>query len=316
MLVVPRWPRSDTADHRRRESRIVEVRNGHTVHRLPEREPCRQTRTIRRRCVGSPRISSLKSIRKPASRRQTKRNLLPLLVRQWITYAGQATLFVSGQQINFVLGKTPLGKPRIDAELVQPGWLERLQEDWKIAAEGLPDVLEQLNRGQSAEVVNSEGLPLRLWVNPQQKSRGVEPLVPQPVASQPSRDHRKIAADLLRRELGMSVDAEEFAALTASVAQQWQKYQGHACLFVDEEQMILTLVELPEGNCRVETGYLSVTLDPVLRSLGIADDVIPTVIARLNLDQEFDFQDVNGVPSRLWHNPHSRRICVRPLQPS
>ena len=33
------------------------------------------------------------------------------LVRQWITYDGNATVFLGEQQVYLVLGKTPLGHP-------------------------------------------------------------------------------------------------------------------------------------------------------------------------------------------------------------
>jgi len=130
--------------------------------------------------------------------------LVTSLVRQWVTYDGSATLFLGGQQVYLVLDRTPLGKPCIVPEpaLPLPGWQARLVADWKIAPEDLPEVFDQLNRGQSAEVTNGEGLPVRLWVNPRERSRGVEPLVKEPLPPGRKRDYRKIAADLLEQAFG------------------------------------------------------------------------------------------------------------------
>src|SRR5690242_8133807 len=74
------------------------------------------------------------------------------LVRQWITYDGNATLFLLGQQIYLILSKTPQGEPCIVPEPALPGWKRQLIRDWKIGPEELAAAFEQLNRGQSAEV--------------------------------------------------------------------------------------------------------------------------------------------------------------------
>src|SRR5262245_54687625 len=86
------------------------------------------------------------------------------LVRQWITNDGIATWFVGEEQLYFTHRHTPLGKPLLSTERVQPGWFAELQRDWHIDPEEFPDIIEQLNRGQSAETTNTEGVPLRLWV--------------------------------------------------------------------------------------------------------------------------------------------------------
>jgi hypothetical protein len=95
-----------------------------------------------------------------------REDLVTSLVRQWITYEGHATLFVGEQQVYLVLGKTPLGKPCLVPEPALPGWMNRLREDWKISPDDLPDILDQLNRGQSAEVINGDGVPFALATRP------------------------------------------------------------------------------------------------------------------------------------------------------
>ncbi|MBI3467474.1 MAG: hypothetical protein HY000_31075, partial [Planctomycetes bacterium] len=158
------------------------------------------------------------------------------LVRQWMTYDGNATVFIGDQQVYLTLGKTPLGRPCIVPEPAFATWTKQLTLDWGIDPDDLEDVFDQLNRGQSAEVINSDGVPLRLWVNPKERSRGVEPLVKEEIPPGTERDYRKIAADLLEQHFGESFDPEEIEALACSIAKQWQQYDGHACLFLDEHQ--------------------------------------------------------------------------------
>jgi hypothetical protein len=212
------------------------------------------------------------------------------LVRQWISYDGHATMFLGGQQFYFELGRTPLGKPCINPEAGKYGWMNRLKEDWKIGPDDLLEVLDQLNRGQSAEVVNSEGIPLRLWVDPKEKSRGVEPLVKEN-RTPPKRNYRKMAADQLEQEFG-----------------------GYACIFVSpQEQLDLTFQELGDGMCRAVTERRRSDLESLLSSLGFSCEIIPEVIARLNLNQEVEFQDKEGIPSILWHDPKAKKMTLRKI---
>lgn len=242
--------------------------------------------------------------------------LVTSLVRQWLTYDGNATLFLGDQQVYFRLGRTPLGKPCVVPEPTPPGWLNQLIEDWMLNAEEMPVIVAQLNCGQSAEVRNGDGVPLRLWVNPKERSRGIEPLVKQPTVPGLQRDYHKIASDIVAREFGAGIDAEEREHLTRSVAQQWQKYRRHACLFVGNEQLVIRLVEMEEGNCRVESRYVRTDIQALLNALGFVAEVIPEVIARINLDQEIAFVDKKGVRSLLRHDPEARKISVRTVASS
>jgi len=235
------------------------------------------------------------------------------LVRQWITYDGNATLFVAEHQFYLVLSKTPLGKPFINPEPALAGWMRQLTQDWRIAADDLPAVIDQLNRGQSAEVINSDGTPLRLWVNPKERGRGVEPLVEEKFSPDIKRNYRKMAADSIEPLLGEALDQDELDALACSVASQWQRYDGSAALFLEDDQLVFTLKELGEGKCRVDAQQFKVSIEPVLRSHGFSPEVIPEVIVRINLGQEIEFQDSQGVHLHLWHDPKARRFCIQPL---
>lgn len=238
------------------------------------------------------------------------------LVRQWITYDGNATLFLGDRQVYLVLGRTPLGNPCVVPEPGLSGWVRELTEDWKVSPDDIPDILGQLNLGQSAEAVNGEGIPLRLWVDPKERGRGVEPLVKEDIPPGAVRDYRKIAASELLRHFGAELGPEETDELACSMASQWQQFDGHACLFIDGyTQFHFKLTELGNGGCKLDTSELRINLDAALLSFGFTPDVFPEVIARLNLGQQIEFRDRQGVRFRLWHDPKARRLCHQPLDP-
>jgi hypothetical protein len=242
-----------------------------------------------------------------------REDLTTSLVRQWITHEGCATLFFGEQQIYAVLSRTPLNRGKVTMVPASSDWANRLREDWRIDAEEIPEILRQLNWGQSTEIVNLDGTPLRLWVNPHERSRNVEPLVKEthePV----QRDYLKIALHELRRLLGNEVDEHELDEIGRSVATQWQRFDGHACVFLDEdEQALVRLTERPDGGCDVSTFLNPINLEPLLTSLGCSLEMIPDVIARLNLAQEIEIHDAQGEPSIIWHDPKLRKIRIRPL---
>src|SRR6266852_3350226 len=47
---------------------------------------------------------------------EEREDLTTALVRQWITYAGNATLLLGEQQVYLLLGRTPLGRPCVVPE--------------------------------------------------------------------------------------------------------------------------------------------------------------------------------------------------------
>jgi hypothetical protein len=243
--------------------------------------------------------------------------LVTSLVRQWITYDGNATVFVGERQTYLVLGQTPLGKPCIVPEPALAGWVKQLSRDWEISPDDLPEVLDQLNRGQSAEVINSSGIPLRLWVNPRERSRGVEPLVKENTSPGRKWEYRQVAATELEQQFGEWLDPEEMDELACSLAKQWQEYEGHACLFLDgHEQLHFKLTEHDDGSCDVVASRLRIDLEPALSALGFPPEDLPDLIARLNLGQQIECRDRNGVRSRLWHDPKARRVNVQALDPA
>ncbi len=245
-----------------------------------------------------------------------QRDLVTSLVRQWVTYDGHATLFAGEHQLFFHLGSTPLGKLRIIPEPGVPFWFSQVIRDWKIDPEHLDDIIDQLNRGQSAEVVNGEGIPLRLWVDPLKKGHGIEPLAKRDHSSRAKRDYRKIAHDELEKQFGHGLDTDEMEQLTCSVAKQWQQYQGHACLFLGNDQLMLTITEQQNGSCSVKAMWKATEIEGLLGSLGLPAESVPEVIVRMNLCQTVEFHDQRGIPSRLWHDPQARKVRVESVRSS
>jgi hypothetical protein len=244
-----------------------------------------------------------------------KDDFVTSMVRQWITYDGNATWFFGEEQVYFVHRHTPLGKPLLETTQRQPAWFAEMRQDWKIEPEEFPGVIEQLNRGQSAEVTNTEGVPLRLWVNPKERSSGVEPLATQP-RSRRERDYRVIATKSLVKHLEIVPDEQELEALSCSVAMMWQKFQGHASIFLDRgRQLVLKLVEQSDGGCQVGASNEKGDLGPLLISLGFDPDRIPEVIAHINLGQAIEFRNREGVVSILRHDPKEKKILVHPKSP-
>jgi hypothetical protein len=243
-----------------------------------------------------------------------REDLATSLVRQWVSYDGNATLFLGGRQVYLVLGQTPLGRPCVVPLAAPEGWLKELSREWKVLLYDLPEALDHLNRGQSAEVVNADGVPLRLWVNPREKSRGVEPLGQANVRPGAKRDFLQMAAAELVEQFGVSLDPEEMDGLARSVARQWQRHSGHACLFVGgHQQLVLKLVEQADGTCEVVSRRAAVDLEGALSTFGFSAEVMPQVIAGINLDQGIDFRDRQGVRCRLSFDPEAGRIDVRPV---
>jgi hypothetical protein len=154
-------------------------------------------------------------------------------------------------------------------------------------------------------------------VNPQERKWGVEPLVQQDTPPGTERDYHKIAANELEGQLGGGLDPDELDELARSVARQWQRHEGHACLFLDgERQLVLTLTEMAGGDCTVDCTGKSIAIEPALVSLVLPPEAVPDVLARINLGLEVEFLDRKGVPSVLWHDPRTRWIHSRPLSPA
>jgi hypothetical protein len=239
-----------------------------------------------------------------------RESLVTSLVRQWITYEGNASLILDGHEFSAVVSYSPLGKTKVSISR-GVNWLRRLREDWNLDEETASDAIDQLNHGQSAEVTSSDGLPLRMWINPREQTGGIEPLTKEIPAWVAAKRLFKIAYDLLETSLGDEIDEEEREELACSVAKQWQEYHGHGSLFLDEtRQAFLTLKENDDGTSVVGVQHRPVKLRPLLESLGCPESRVPELIARMNLGQRTELLGREGVPIVLWHDPQARRVRV------
>ena len=236
-------------------------------------------------------------------------------MRQWLTYQGKAVLFVGDYPLRLVLGRTPLGKPLVNLWPMMRTWLRDFARQWKISPDNLPEVINQLNCGQGAEVVNEDGESVRLWVHPQEPSMGAEPLLKREVAQLPERDYLKIALDQTKRQFGPGVDQEERDLLARSLVRQWERYDGHACIFLDQWAEIAFHLTEREGGCDVHVVRRGTDLGRLLLSAGVAAKEIEETITKLNLGQEIEFRDPRGIRGRLWSDPKAKRICTRPIDP-
>jgi hypothetical protein len=237
------------------------------------------------------------------------------VVRQWQTYDGNALVYFPDRSFLLHLTGSPDGFKVVSDR--QPDWLEPAFRSWKVPLEALPEVIDQLNRGQSAEVVNADHLSLRLWANPREWRHGVERVdgIPAP-APPPPRDYRKLAAAHLQQVLGTIRDAEELAHLVEAVARQWRLYDGQACPFLGGElQLVLAITERPDGGSHVVSVPLPVQMTRLLVELGIHPEVVPEVLRRLNLCEQVEYRNRDGVPSILWYDAPARRLGSWPKNP-
>jgi hypothetical protein len=239
-----------------------------------------------------------------------REKLVTSLVRQWVTYDGHAALFLGVQPLFFHLGETPLGNPRTDPKLGPRNWLEIVATDWNIDPDDLPEVADQLNCGQSAEVVNRDGIALRAWTNPAEGRCAVEALDPVPPPPHGAvADYRKIATRCIEDRCGDDLETEEIDALAASMAKQWQQFDGHASLFLGGGKQVIhcKLTEHAGGSDLTATKQPA-NLAGLLEAQGFSPEKVSSIIARINLGQTIECSDPRGVQFRLRHDPKQRRV--------
>lgn len=246
---------------------------------------------------------------------EEREELVTSVVRQFATYDGHAVVFGNGCPIYLHLAVTPLGKPSLGHEAPGLSWVRELVEDWRVDPEELPDIFQQLNRGQSADVVSLDGLPLRLWTNPRTRERGVDNEVPPTGPVDPKRRFRTIAKSVVERSVP-GLPRSEIEPLVGSVARQLEQHQGHACLFIGtKKRVVCTVTDQPNGNSNTRLEEVGFNLEAILNDLGFKPQAIPEAIARLNLHQQVEFQDKNGIPTLLIVDPRTGELGTRPLQP-
>ncbi len=246
---------------------------------------------------------------------EQRHDYLVSIVRQWQTYDGSAELYLPGKVLPFRLTATPAGW-NVSGE-PQPDWLEAKLRSWSVPPGSLADVMAQLNRGQSAEVVTADGTLLRLWTDPRKQEHGVEPLLDESAPGPPADgilDVGELAARHLEYRLGAAPDADERAVLVEALVRQWKHYRGQACLFVgDDVQFVLVRRTDPFGlGFHVASTQVPFPIAHALADLGFPAEAVPEVLRRLNFSEEVEYQDERGEPWLLWYDVPERRLRCRP----
>ncbi len=189
-------------------------------------------------------------------------DLITSLVRQWQTYDNRATLFADeNRQIYLTACDNPRGELDCAMEWKKVGWSAFIR-DWKINPADVPDILYRLNRGQGAEVIGSDGRPVQIFVDPKSRTRGVESEVKKEGVP-PDRKtlFEKIAADMVEEQLEGEMEISDKGALVRSIARQWVRFGGYACIFIDERRQLALAayrasgrIEYPRGETRPRPG--------------------------------------------------------------
>ena len=195
-------------------------------------------------------------------------DLATSLVRQWVTCDYNAILFPDeNRQVELLPIRTPLGKPNCAIRWTECSWAAFVR-DWKINPDDMPEILDQINRGQGAEVINGDGKPLRIHVDPKDRRKAVECLVPEEMPSEYKPDYEKIAADMVDEQLkdGMDIGARD--ELVRSIAEQWRRHDGHACIFMDEQRQLKLEFTKHKSGSNIRANKRVCDPRPYLASLG------------------------------------------------
>jgi hypothetical protein len=236
-------------------------------------------------------------------------DLVTSLMRQWVTYDCHAAIFSGVQLWFFNVGHTPLGNPSVPPKPGPKYWLSEEIKGRKIDPDLVPQIIEELNRQQSAEVTDRHGRPLRFWVTPHPWACGVEVLTDEPVKPDEIVTGRERAMRHLRQRFGDDLPPGELDVLADSVVRQWNRFDGHACVFASEtEQICLHITKGSDGRSNVMVNYIEVEIESLLASLGVPASEIPKFIAEFNIGGAIEITDNKGVKSRMWHDPKTRRV--------
>ncbi len=238
-------------------------------------------------------------------------DLVTSIARQWMTYDRHATLLADEhRQFYFNVERTPLGVMNVSVRKSDADWTGFI-DDWKIDPDDLPAIIHQLNRGQGAETITIDGRPLRIYVDPQKSTLGVEPMDEETRERPAERDYHKLADDIVRRQLGRQVSPAVKEELVLSVVKQWRQFDGHACIFIDERRLItLSLTEQGDGGTNIDAGQTTIDAGKFLVSLGIPSREVSEVLERINFGKQVEFVDKRGLPAILTHDPKRMRFIV------
>jgi hypothetical protein len=246
-------------------------------------------------------------------------DLATSLARQWLTYDGHATLIVGEEQHYYQPAIGPAGELRFNHHPVPIGtWFRGCMEDWEFGEEELGRAVRQLNIGQAAGIENRRGAFLRLWVNPRERSRGVEQLGPRNPNSTPAvRDYAKIARRQIDSIYPEQMDPRDKADLVASVARQVQLHDGHALILRPKSKFHIVLAPQPDGMLQVSCESKPTPLFGKLLRCGLTPDEAAHLLHLINLGMTPEVTDELGRRCRVVAEPKTGKVSFELVgQPS
>jgi hypothetical protein len=237
------------------------------------------------------------------------------LVRQWLTYDGHAALIFGNEQHYFRPAPGPGSELHFDLHRVPVGaWIRQSMSDWDFGAEELGKAIRQLNLGQSAQIENRRGEFLRLWINPKERTKGIEKLgPPSPAAVSVDRNFAKFAQgqiDTIFEQIG---DREK-EDLTAALVRQWALHDGHALILTPRAKYHILLTLLPDGT-KVTTSVLTTSFPQKLLDCGLAPEDIPPFLHVLNLGLTPEITDEQGRRCQVLTDPKNANVYMKEVPP-
>jgi hypothetical protein len=238
------------------------------------------------------------------------------LVRQWLTYDSHATLLFGDEQHYFRPALGPGGELRYDFHPEPVGaWLRQCMRDWEFGADELGTAIRHLNLGQSAPIENRRGEFLRMWVNPQERSKGIERLGPHPPpGAPPERNYAKFARDQIEALFGEHIGKLEKEDLAAALVRQWALHDGHALILTPKAKFHIVVTPVPDGT-QMTVRTLTTGFPQKLLDCGLAPEEIPPLLHLLNLGLTPEVTDEHGRRCQLLTDPKNAEVRMREVAP-
>lgn len=228
------------------------------------------------------------------------------LVRQWSQFGGVATLILGDQQFYYRVAG-PIDRPNgINEESLSISeWKRLVQRDWAIGDDDWTGLVEGVNRWQTAETTNERGQSVTLWVNPGDRSKGVESLEPN---DSPGPDRpllRKMAQDAVDAIYTLEAPQEARDAVAISVVRQWLGSDHRAWVLLPNLKFCIRLHEAQSGGRRVSREPFPNTFIDELFSGGLTVDEAMEILQRLNIGHSPMMRRPNGETFRLVVDPRT-----------
>jgi hypothetical protein len=247
----------------------------------------------------------------PGIRRE---DLVTSLVRQWVTYDGNGTFLSGEEQVYFILTGERSRPEDIEICKIPTGeWFKRLMRDWDFEEERLAEIVPELNLGQSGVLENRRGRELRVWIDPKEHSKGIEPLEPEQIEVPKKRNYCKIAQDSLEQVFGDHLPPDQMGDLVTALVRQWLTCDGYGMILTPQTLIRLDRIPMHNGGCRIDTRTEPIPFGDNLVAAGLSPDAVVEIVHRLNLDQTPEITDSLGQRYRLVADAKNHRVAVEPL---